>query len=78
MTSADLPLIVALIALLLIAVYLAAAEASLLRVTEIRARALAASGDRKSVRLLTLVQRLPQVLNLILLLALLAQIGAAT
>ena len=78
MTSADLPLIVVLVVLLLLSVYLAAAEASLLRVTEVRARALAASGDRRSVRLLTLVDRLPQVLNLILLLALLAQIGAAT
>jgi putative hemolysin len=77
-TSADLPLIIALVSLLLLSVYLAAAEASLLRVTEIRARALAASGDRKSLRLLALVERLPQVLNLILLLALLAQIGAAT
>lgn len=78
MTSADVPLIVALVALLLLAVFLAAAEASLLRVTEVRARALAESGERGAARLLGLVERLPQVLNLVLLLALLAQIGAAT
>jgi CBS domain containing-hemolysin-like protein len=36
------------------------------------------AGDRRGRRLLELVQRLPQVLNLTLLLALLAQIGSAT
>ncbi len=77
-TSADIPLLVALVALLLLAVFLAAAEAALLRITEIKARALAARGGRRSARLLGLVERLPQVLNLILLLALLAQIGSAT
>ena len=77
-SSADIPLLVALVALLLLAVFLAAAEAALLRITEIRARALAARGGRHSARLLHLVERLPQVLNLILLLALLAQIGSAT
>ena len=78
MSSADIPLLLALIGLLLLAVFLAAAEASLLRVTEFRARALAASGGRSAQRLHSLVERLPEVLNLILLLALLSQIGAAT
>jgi putative hemolysin len=77
-SSADIPLIVALVAMLLLAVFLAAAEAAVLRVTEVRARALAESDGRRSIRLLSLVERLPQVLNLILLLALLAQIGSAT
>ena len=78
MTSSDLPLLFALVALLLLAVFLAAAEASLLRINEVRARALAGSGDRQADRLLHIVERLPEFLNLILLLALLAQIGAAT
>ena len=78
MTSADIPLIIALVALLLLAVFLAASEASLLRITEFRARALAAAGGKRAQRLYSLVERLPSVLNLILLLALLAQIGAAT
>ncbi|HEX6220303.1 MAG TPA: hemolysin family protein [Acidimicrobiia bacterium] len=77
-SSTDIPLVIALVALLLLAVFLAAAEAAVLRVTEIRARALAARGGRRSARLLDLVERLPEVLNLILLLALLAQIGSAT
>lgn len=77
-TPADIPLIVALVALLLMAVFLAASEASLLRVPEVRARTLADSGDPKAERVAGLVERLPKVLNLILLLALLAQIGAAT
>ncbi len=78
MSSADLSLLIALVALLLLAVFLAAAEASLLRVNEVRARALAGSGDRQAERLMHIVEHLPQFLNLILLLALLAQIGAAT
>lgn len=77
-SSADIPLIATLVALLLLTVFLAASEASLLRVSEVRARALAESGQRGATRLLGLVERLPQVLNLVLLLALLAQIGAAT
>lgn len=75
-TSSDIPLVITLVALLLFAVFLAAAEASLLRVPSVRARSLAESGERG--RLLDLVERLPQVLNLILFLALLAQIGSAT
>ncbi|HEU4320247.1 MAG TPA: hemolysin family protein [Acidimicrobiia bacterium] len=78
MTSADVPLAIALVALLVFSVFLAAAEASLLRVSEVRARALAAAGGKGRARLLALVGNLPRVLNLILLLALLAQIGAAT
>lgn len=78
MPSADIPLLVLLIVLLMAAVFLAAAEASLLRVNEARARSEAATGGRKAKRLLHLVERLPEVLNLILLLALLAQIGSAT
>jgi len=75
-TSSDIPLVITLVALLLFAVFLAAAEASLLRVPSVRVRSLAESGERG--RLLDLVERLPQVLNLILFLALLAQIGSAT
>lgn len=78
MAAADLPLLVLLIFLLLGAVFLAAAEASLLRVNEARARTEARTGGRPAIRLLHLVERLPEVLNLILLLALLAQIGSAT
>lgn len=78
MPAADLPLLLLLIFLLLGAVFLAAAEASLLRVNEARARTEAETGGKTAVRLLHLVERLPEVLNLILLLALLAQIGSAT
>jgi putative hemolysin len=78
MAAADIPLLALLILLLMAAVFLAAAEASLLRVTEAKARSEAATGGRRAKRLLHLVERLPEVLNLILLLALLAQIGSAT
>jgi CBS domain containing-hemolysin-like protein len=59
------------------AIVLAAAEASLLRVSEVRVRSLAETADPGAERLRALLGRLPAVLNLILLLALMAQIGAA-
>lgn len=74
----DLPLILLLVVAFGAAVFLAAAEASLLRITEIKARSLADRAGRSAVLLLSLVERLPQTLNMILLLALLSQIGAAT
>lgn len=77
-SSADLPLLTLLVAALLMAVFLAAAEASLLRISEIRARSLAETGDARAERVAKLLGRLPEVVNLILLLALLSQIGAAT
>ncbi len=76
--SSDIPLIALLVAALVLAVFLAAAEASLLRVTEVRVRALAEEGLGRARGLLRLLERLPETLNMILLLALLAQIGSAT
>lgn len=78
MSSGDLWLTLLLVVALLAAVLLAAAEASMLRVSEFRARSLAEQGDRRAVRLTDLLARLQAVLNTVLLLALLAQIGAAT
>lgn len=78
MSGADVPLLILLGVALVVAVFLALAEASLLRISEYRVRALADEGGKSAIRLLSLVDRLPEVLNLILFLALLAQIGAAT
>lgn len=78
MTGGDVPLLTLLAFALLMAVFLALSEASLLRISEYRARALADEGNKAAIRLAGLVDRLPEVLNLILLLALLSQIGAAT
>lgn len=74
----DLPLLIALLILFLIAVFLAAAEASLLRVPRVRVEVLADQGDRGAARLLRLVRDLPRVMNTVLLCVLLVQIGAAT
>ena len=76
--SESLPLFVLLLGLFLIAVFLAAAEASLLRVSGARARARGAEGDAASARVAALVDDLPRVLNAVLLVVLLAQVGAAT
>ncbi len=78
MSSGDIPLLVLLVATLLMAVFLALSEASLLRISEFRARSMAEEGDRRAVRLAALLERVPEILNLILFLALLVQIGAAT
>jgi CBS domain containing-hemolysin-like protein len=78
MNSTDVPLLLLLLVALVAAAFLAAAEASLLRISEFRARSLAEDEDDPAARRLrSLLARLPEVLNLILLLALLAQIGAA-
>lgn len=78
MASTDILLITLLVVSLLAAVFFAMAEASLLRISRFRAQGMAADGDRRARRLVHLLERLPQVLNMILLLALLSQIGAAT
>ena len=78
MTSADILLVALLVLALLAAVFLAASEASLLRLSELRAQSLAENQDSRAERLHRLLQRLPEVLNLILLLALVSQIGAAS
>ena len=78
MNTTDVVLLSVLGLSLVLAAFLALAEASLLRITEFRARALAEAGNAPAQRLTQLLERLSEVLNLILLLALLSQIGAAT
>ncbi len=71
-------LLLILVAAFLGAVFLAAAETALLRVSRVRAETLARHRGRQGERLAALVTNLPGVLNTILLSALLAQITAAT
>jgi CBS domain containing-hemolysin-like protein len=77
-----MPSDVVLIAVFLVAfaaaVFLAAAETSVLRISSVRAATLAREGGRRGERLAQLIDRLPRVLNTILLTALLSQIVAAT
>lgn len=63
---------------LAVAVFVAAGETALLRISPVRAASLASGGDRKARRVLDLLDDLPQVLSAVLLTALLSQIGAAT
>lgn len=74
----DVQLLALLVVLFACAVFLAAAEAALLRVPRVRVEVLAESGDAAAVRLLHLVDDLPRVMNTVLLVVLLVQIGAAT
>lgn len=76
--QADLPLILVLLALLIFSIFIAAAEASFLRVPAVRVQAMAAGGSRRARRLEEMTSRMPNVLNAILLAALLSQIAAAT
>jgi CBS domain containing-hemolysin-like protein len=73
----DIPLIVAFVVAFAAAVFLAAAETSLLRISSVRAATLATE-DPRGKRLARLIDRLPRILNTILLVALLSQIVAAT
>ncbi len=75
--SRDLPALIGLIIAMLSSVFLSAAETALLRVPAIRAATLAET-HRGGRRLVALVERLPAVLNTVLLAALFAQITAAT
>ncbi len=76
--QADLPLLLVLLALLLFSIFIAAAEASFLRVPSVRVQAMAAGGSRRARQLEEMTARMPNVLNAILLAALLSQIAAAT
>ncbi len=78
MTGTDFALFSILLVLLAAAVVLGAAEASVLRVQRVRVEVQAADGDHRSARLLGLLDDLPRVLNTVLLVVLLVQIGAAT
>ncbi len=74
----DLPLILTLVGAFVLSVFIAAAETALLRMPFVRVASLASEGVRGAKRLKSLVDRLPEVLNAILLAALLVQIAAAT
>lgn len=74
----DLPLLIALLVIFLLSIFLAAAETALLRMPPVRVEAMAADGVRGAKRLKFLVDHLPEVLNAILLSALLTQISAGS
>jgi len=73
----DGSLLIVLVALFAFAIFLAAAETALLRISAIRVAARVAEGSRRARRLAKLIDDLPNVLSTILLAALLAQIVSA-
>ena len=74
----DGPLIGLLAFFFIMAIVFAAAEMALARVSDVRVRTMAEEGRRRARRLVLLLDTLPQVINSILLVVLLVQIGAAT
>ena len=76
--SRDWPLIGLLVLFFVLAIVFAAAEMALARVSDVRVRTMAEEGHRRARRLSLLLASLPQVINSILLVVLLVQIGAAT
>lgn len=78
MTQADIPLIALFFLAFGLSVFVAAGETAFLRMPAVRVEALAAEGSRSARRLAALADRLSEVLNAILLVALLSQISAAT
>ena len=78
MNGTDLALLLVLGGLLIAAFVLGASEAALLRVQKVRVEVAATEGDRRAAHLLQLLDDLPRVLNTVLLVVLLVQIGAAT
>ncbi|MEN8041327.1 MAG: hemolysin family protein [Actinomycetota bacterium] len=78
MTGSESLLLIGLFALVVVAAVLGAAEAALLRVSRVRLEVAAESGDSRSRSLVGLLDDLPRVLNTVLLVVLLVQIGAAT
>ncbi len=74
----ELPLVAIFVMAFAAAVFLAAAETALLRISVDRAASLAESQGKRGRRLALLVADLPRVLSTVLLAALLAQITAAT
>lgn len=78
METADVLQLIALLLLVAGAAFLGAAEAALLRVSRVRVEVMADGGSRRASTLLSLLGDLPVVLNTVLLVVLLVQIGAAT
>ncbi len=74
----DLPLLGLLVLFFVLAVLFAAAEMALTRVSHLRIQTIAEQGNRTAKRLDGLLAALPRVINAILLVVLLVQIGAAT
>ncbi|MDP9494363.1 MAG: hemolysin family protein [Actinomycetota bacterium] len=76
--AVDLPLIILLVVLFGFSVFISAVETAFLRIPAVRVHTLAEEGSRSARKLAQLTENLSEVLNAILLAALLSQIGAAT
>ncbi len=78
MNATEAWLIATLLLLIVVAAVLGASEAAILRVQRVRLEITAETGDPRAATMLSLLDDLPGILNTVLLIVLLVQIGAAT
>jgi putative hemolysin len=78
MGGADWAILAVVVVLFVLSIFFAAAETAFVRMSRIRAIALAEDGDRRAARLAEMLGRPEQTLNVVLLLVLVAQLTVAT
>jgi len=78
MGGADWAILAVVVVLFVLSIFFAAAETAFVRMSRIRAIALAEDGDRRAARLAEMLGRPEQTLNVVLLMVLIAQLTVAT
>src|SRR5689334_11371055 len=78
MGGADWAILAVVVVLFVLSIFFAAAETAFVRMSRIRAIALAEDGDRRAARLAEMLGRPEQTLNVVLLVVLIAQLTVAT
>ncbi len=78
MGGADWAILAVVVVLFLLSIFFAAAETAFVRMSRIRAIALAEDGDKRAARLAEMLGRPEQTLNVVLLMVLIAQLTVAT
>jgi putative hemolysin len=78
MGGADWAIVAVVVVLFVLSIFFAASETAFVRMSRIRAIALADDGDKRAARLATMLERPEQTLNVVLLMVLVAQLTSAT
>jgi len=78
MSGSDWAIIVVVLALFILSIFFAASETAFVRMSRIRAIALEEEGNKRAKRLVTMLERPEQTLNVVLLVVLVSQLTSAT